>query len=427
MASQDIQRTLLNAAKILPDAPGVYLFRGPKKEMLYIGKATSLRDRVRSYFAKDIFVTRGPLISQMLERATTVDHYRTDSVLEALILEANLIKKYQPPHNVREKDDKSFNYVVITKEAYPRVLLVRGKDLAEKLPQIKIKYRFGPFPQGGQLKEAMKIVRKIFPFRDKCIPIDEVSDQTKARACFNAQIGLCPGVCYGKVTKTEYAQTIKHLKLFFEGKKKMLVRELEKEMHRYAEERKFEKAADTRSTIFALNHIQDIALIKRDFKSPEGFDESAAQIYRIEAYDIAHISGTDTVGVMTVVEDGESKKSDYRKFKIIGSKKGEVNDVKNLKEVLTRRLKHPEWPMPNLMVVDGGQAQMNAARDVLQEHTLNIDIAAVTKDERHKAREVVAEESIKIAHERSIILANSESHRFAVAFHRKRRKKRMGI
>ena len=216
----------------LPDAPGVYIFRDAKKKILYVGKATSLRNRVRSYFNTDIKNTRGPLIVKMLEEAQNVDWTETDSVLEALILEANLIKKHQPDHNTKEKDNKSFNYLVITKEEFPRVLVVRGRELFSDWKEKDVKYLFGPFPNGGALKDAMKIVRKIFPFRDTCVPSDNA--QTKSKPCFNRQLGLCPGVCSGEVTKTEYAVIMHHIRLLFEGKKPKLLQELERNMKKAA-------------------------------------------------------------------------------------------------------------------------------------------------------------------------------------------------
>src|SRR3989339_2200826 len=194
--------------KKLPDDPGVYLFRGPKRAVLYIGKATSLRSRVASYFRRDLMATRGPLLVAMVEAATTIDFIETDSVLEALILEAHLIKKYQPLYNTKEKDNKSFNYVIITKEDSPRVLTMRGRELETGAHHIK--YSFGPFPQGSVLREALGLVRKIFPFRDKCKP-------GAGKPCFNAQLGLCPGVCADTVSRTEYGKSIQRIKFFFEG------------------------------------------------------------------------------------------------------------------------------------------------------------------------------------------------------------------
>jgi excinuclease ABC subunit C len=400
----------------LPDTSGVYFFKRGKK-ILYIGKATSLKDRVKSYFANDLLQTRGSRIVSMIVEANSITFKQTDSVLEALILEAAEIRKHQPPYNIKEKDDKSFNYVVVTKEDFPRVLVVRGRDLLQKKFDYKIKETFGPFTYGSQLKEAMKIVRKMFPYRDRCIPASE-NKPNKIRPCFNRQIGLCPGVCTGEISKQDYAKTIRHIVLFFSGNKKRLLSSLKKEMMSYAKARNFEKANEIKKQIFALEHIRDVSLLKNENETTHNQQMPA---FRIEAYDIAHISGTNTVGVMTVIENGELKKSDYRKFKIHGASKNSVNDIANLKEVLIRRLGHAEWPLPNLMVVDGSTAQINAAKSVLKERGFNIEIAAVVKDDKHKAKEIIGEKGTIDIWAKSILLVNSEAHRFAIAFHRKLR------
>jgi len=362
MVSQDLKKLKLS------DSPGVYFFLKGKK-ILYIGKATSIQDRVKSYFSRDLIQTRGYFLVKMVEEATTVKFEKTDSVLEALILEINYIKQYQPQYNSKDKDDKSYNFVVITNESFPRVLIIRGKELKKGLVMIHnssflIRSTFGPFPQGGQLREAVKIIRRIFPFRDKCIPF-ELNQKTKSsklsatpRPCFNRQIGLCPGVCTGEVGQKEYAKTIKNIELFFGGKKTAIVRNLEKEMKAFSRDLLFEKAQLVKNQIFALNHIRDVSLLKPDLLITESGKEKNS--FRIEAYDIAHLSGKDTVGVMVVLENGELSKSEYRKFKIHGDNgKITIDDTKNLKEILIRRLGHAEWQLPNLIVIDGGTAQIN--------------------------------------------------------------------
>jgi excinuclease UvrABC nuclease subunit len=406
----------------LPDSPGVYYFLGSSKpgqggtkgrEILYIGKATSLKDRVKSYFARDILLTRSPLIEKMLGEATKVKFVETDSVLEALIFEAHEIKKHQPYYNSKEKDDKSYNYVVLTKEDFPRVLTMRGRELLETQGHgLKIYKQFGPFPKATELKEALKIIRKIFPYRDaKCkIP----AEGKPPKPCFNAQIGLCPGPCAGWISKTEYRKNIRHLIMFFEAKKPQLIKSLEKEMQSLAKARKFEEAEKVKRQLFALDHIHDIALIKADLTT----NNQQLTAFRIEAYDIAHLSGKDVVGVMTVLTDGELDKSQYRKFKI---KKDANNDIVNLREVLERRLNHPEWPYPNLIVVDGGKAQLDAIKDVLVSRDLSIDAVSVVKDERHKAKEIL--DLKDQSQEKLILLANSEAHRFAIGYHRRLRGK----
>jgi excinuclease ABC subunit C len=411
MKSQDV-------IKNLPDTPGVYFFVRETKDkrrktggqILYIGKATSLRDRVRSYFSADIAETRGPLIVKMLAEATGVDYEETDSVLEALILEAVLIKKHQPLYNVKEKDNKSFNYVVITKEEYPRVFTLRERELELAPSAYNLAAIYGPFPHGAQLKEALRIVRKIFPFRGEK---DAVEPKKKRRSALNQELGLAPD--FERVTKQEYAKTIRHIKLFFEGKKKRLLGTLEREMNVAAKKKEFERAAELRRQLFALQHIRDVSLIRED---PYSTVLQNSRI-RIEAYDVAHTAGTEMVGVMTVVENGEPNKNEYRKFKLSG--KG--GDTGALKEILSRRFGHAEWHLPRLVVVDGGKAQQNTALRVLDDFGYQIPVVAVTKNERHRPERILGAHTIVKKNERDILLANSEAHRFAVSYHRHKRRK----
>lgn len=431
----------------LPDKPGVYFFlKG--KEVLYIGKATSLKDRVKSYFGKDLIGTRGPILVDMVFKADKIDFQVTDSVLEAIILEANLIKKYQPKYNTKEKSDKSFNYVCITKEELPKVIIVRGKELREQQSfQKKQKYArrhshsvlegqgrsvhnkdssehisvsFGPFPNSTQLKEAMKIVRKIFPFLD---------EKSKNYLEFYKQINLVPDLDDKKL----YLQNIKNIKLFFEGKKKKVLKNLKKEMNAYSKLNEFEKAGEIKRQIFALKHINDVALIKQgsafvnglagvgdpENRGPEQKENPAS--FRIEAYDIAHMGGKNMVGAMVVLEDGEVEKSEYKKFKI--RTQSDANDTGALKEVLERRLAHTEWPYPSLIVVDGGIAQINVVKKVLASLKINIPIVSVLKDERHKPKAIMGNKNLGLKYEREILLANSEAHRFAIAYHKNMRNK----
>jgi excinuclease ABC subunit C len=315
----------------LPDTPGVYFFLGARKRILYIGKATNLRSRVRSYFASDIKEKRSELIEKMVAEAKEVQTTSTDSVLEALILETNLIRTHKPTYNSRSKDDKSYNHLVITREEWPRVLVVRGKDLTEQFKEEDIQYSFGPFPSGALFREALQIVRRLFKFYDTKDPVgSERSKVVRGQIDFNRQIGLYPS----EQSKVEYARTIRHIRLFFEGKKQQVIKELEKEMMRYARNEEFERASAVKRRIFALQHIQDIALIKSERKVYR--DD---RTMRVEAYDIAHMAGQDMVGVMVVVEGGELARGEYRKFKI--KTQNDANDPGALKEVLERRLAHP--------------------------------------------------------------------------------------
>lgn len=397
----------------IPDTPGVYFFLGPRKEILYIGKATSLKNRVQSYFSSDIREKRSELIEKMVADTKSIEWTETDSVLEALILETNLIRTHKPYFNTRSKDDKSYNHLVITKEEWPRVLVVRGKDLTEQFTKDEISYDFGPFTSGQLFREALGIVRKLFQFYDTKKPIGaESSKVTKGKINFNRQIGLYPDL----QSKTEYRKTIRQIKLFFQGKKQQLLTELEKEMMALAKLEKFEEAAIIKKRIFALKHIQDIALIKADAKVYR--DEKRI---RIEAYDIAHMGGKDMVGVMTVMESCQPVNNEYRRFKIRTVDK--ANDPAALKEVIERRLAHPEWPYPQVLVVDGSTAQKNVAERVLKASGLVIPVVAVVKDDRHKPIRLIGQKAIIEQHQQAILHANAESHRYAIAYHRKKRGK----
>ncbi|MBP6908787.1 MAG: GIY-YIG nuclease family protein [Candidatus Pacebacteria bacterium] len=402
-----MKKDYLKKAK-LPDAPGVYLFK-KGNTILYIGKTTSLRDRVRSYFSSDIIATRGPLILDMTVQATTLDWQETDSVLEALILEASLIKKHQPKYNTKEKDNKSFNYVVITREVFPSVLVLRGRNLAKEVKSKKYQAFYGPFPNGMQLRDAMKIIRRIFPYSD-------AQSVKKDNREFYRQLGLAPDE---GVASDAYTKTIKNLKLFFEGKKKSVIVNLKKEMNAYAKKYEFERASEMKKRIFAIEHINDVALIKSDSLEVGNYKQESN--FRIEAYDIAHLSGKNMVGVMTVVINGEVAKSEYKKF-IIRTQTG-ANDTGALEEVLSRRFRHTEWGLPNLVVVDGSTAQIYVAQRVLNRYQFDIPIVSVVKDDRHKAKAIMNNEAIAKAHKKSIILANNEAHRFGITFHRTKQRK----
>lgn len=405
-----MEKTALTHKKI-PDKPGVYFFLGPRKKILYIGKATSLKNRIQSYFAVDIVTKRSELIERMVSEAKTIEWTVTNSVLEALILETNLIRTHKPTYNTRSKDDKSYNHLIITNEEYPRVLVVRGKDLTEQFKESELKYVFGPFPSGQLFREALKIVRKLFKYYDTKKPVGtEKSKTARGKIDFNRQIGLYPDTH----SKQEYQRTIRHIKLFFEGRKQQLLKELERDMKRYAKNEEFEKADAVKRKIFALTHIQDIALMKRDVSIYR--DDRR---FRIEAYDVAHLSGKDMVGVMTVLENGEAAKSEYRKFKI--QTVASSNDTAALREVLERRLTHNEWPMPQFIVVDGGAAQKRAAERVLRNHQMSIPVLAVVKNERHRPKRILGNAQLQKQHHDAVLLANAEAHRFAVLYHRNRR------
>lgn len=397
----------------IPDAPGVYMFVRQKK-VLYVGKATSLRSRVKSYFVKDIAEVRSPLIEKIVQDATRVLVEETDSVLDALILEAKKIKELQPKGNTDAKDNKSWNYLVVTKEKFPRFMIIRERELSSTFSPSMVAHLFGPFPQGGVLKEALKIIRKIFPFFDTKFPLDgELSESQKKTLRFNQSIGLFPQIFDEK----EYRKIVKHIVLLFEAQKSKLLKMLEREMNNYSKNEEFEMAHTIKKQLFALKHIQDIRLLKEELRVPDSV------AFRIEAYDTAHSGGTASRGVMVSVVDGEAVPSEYRLFSIKKAIKGD--DFGALKEIIERRAKHAEWPFPRLVVIDGGRAHITLAKKVLRDVGMDADVVSVVKDIKHKPREILGSSAYAITHESSILLANSEAHRFSLQAHRKAMRKRL--
>ena len=425
----------------LPDRSGVYFFLdkkieidkpenfSPKKEnILYIGKATNLKDRVSSYFREDLFKSRGVKLVSMLENAKDIFFIETKNVLEAIILETNLIKKYTPFFNSKEKDDKSYSYVIFVKEKFPRVLIIRGREIKQDL-NLKVWKKFGPFISKNELVEIMKTLRKIFPFRDKC----KIGEK---RGCFNFMLKLCPGVCINKISEKDYLKNLKNLEKILVGKTENLFQDLEKEMFLFSKKQDFEKAKIIRDKIFALKYLNDISLIKderdeikileNNFLNKKNEEEN---LFRIESYDVSHTSGKNRVGAMSVLENFEIKKNEYRKFKL---KESLNDDLRGLQEILERRFRHKEWKFPNLIVIDGGKTHLKFAYKILmnifsKKELSEIIFTSVLKDEKHKAKEIIyledVDKSKKIKYNKYIILANIEVHNFALKYHKRLKNK----
>ncbi|MST04113.1 MAG: excinuclease ABC subunit UvrC [Candidatus Pacebacteria bacterium] len=395
---------MLEVLKNIPESPGVYLMKDSKGKIIYIGKAVNLKRRVLSYFQK----AHDSRIEKMVSEIKDIEFKITNSALEALILESNLIKKNSPKYNIKEKDDKSFLYIKISKEKFPRVFLIRGKDLKKTQGTF-----FGPFTQSGSLKEALNILRKIFPFANH-EPYNSNSKKLP-KACFDFQIYLCPGTCVNAITSRDYKKNIVNLKLFLQGKRDRIIKSLKKEMDQFSKKMEFEKAENIKRKIFALNHIQDIALIKEDEIST---GENSNQ-FRIEGYDISNISGTSAVGSMVVFINGKPNKAEYRKFKI-KTIQG-PNDTGMLKEVLFRRFKN-DWRLPNLILIDGGLPQINSAREVLEDLKLNIPLVGIAKGPDRDRNDFIG--NIPEGVEKKVLIqVRDEAHRFAIKFHKELRAK----
>ncbi|EKE21261.1 MAG: Excinuclease ABC, C subunit protein [uncultured bacterium] len=439
--------------KKLSASPGVYIFKNKIGEIIYVGKATNLKNRVGSYFrflsgvnlqmnANDANMQMGMVrpIERMISQVEKIKTIETETVLEALILEANLIKKHQPKYNVEGKDDKTFSYIVITKEYFPRVLILRESDLqkshqssvsshqnriksgdSKSLQTTNYKLQtastFGPYTSNTQIQIALKIIRKIFPYHSR--------NEKSEKGCLEFQLGLCPGPYAGAISKADYKKNIQGIKMILSGKKKNLLKLLEKEMQKYSKEEKFERAQEAKNKIFALKHIQEIALLSGEVKS------SANKDFRVEAYDISNISGEFSVGSMVVFTGGEPDKAQYRKFKIktvAGS-----NDTAMMREVLLRRLRN-NWKLPDLMILDGGRGHLNVGIRVLGENSIAIPLIGVAKGAERKKIEVVGADNIKnkkilniLSDTKLLKRITDEAHRFAITYHKKIRDKEFRI
>lgn len=444
---------LFEKLKILSRSPGVYIFRNNKSEVLYVGKAASLKDRVRSYFVgaihelpKSRAVHEPPLranrpIELFINEVYDLEIRKTDTVLEAYILEQDLIKKFQPKYNMMSKDDKSFSYVIVTKEEWPRFVVLRKTELdgRERIHAFRNKKErkfvfptknkiHGPYTSRRQIEDVLKILRKIFPYHAR-------PEQSEKR-CFDYHIGLCPGPYDNAISKKDYRKNIRAIRMILEGKKKNLINKMRKEMNECSEKQDYECAGVLRNQMFALKHIQDVALITNrdenfkfqisDFKSNPNDKISNLKKFRIEGYDISNISGKYSAGSMVVFDNmsdvgarfiapPKPDKNQYRKFKI-KTIKG-ANDVGAMEEVLMRRFRN-NWRLPNLIILDGGRGHLNMARKVLRIYHLEIPLLAVAKGPTRKKMDLYTYGSVPKMDENIIEQIRDEAHRFAISYHR---------
>ncbi len=418
---------------MLPQQPGVYIMKDAQGSILYVGKATSLKSRVESYFTRPA----SDRIAEMVTQIAEIDWHPTPTALDALLLEARLIREHMPPYNVMGRDDKSFLYVVFFKEDFPKPKLIRLPELRALRSLGEVWAEFGPFLSAASLRAGLDILRKSFPWCEKKrmmnVECRMKNGKSAQRPCFHYHIKQCPGVCVGAITKTEYRKGIRQLIRFFEGKRQEVERAMEKDMHMAAKEQDFERAATIRNRLEKLRHIRDVGLIKKDFyeePSINKFTEGAINMAgRIEAYDISNISGKHSVGSMVVFEDGASTPKEYRQFNI-KTVKG-ANDVASIREVLIRRFAHvpggskEAWPMPELVLIDGGLSQLHAAQSALNIRRVHVPVMSLAKGITRKGvtffhREDPELERIGKEYRDLLINLRDESHRFAIKNYRKR-------
>lgn len=408
----------------IPHKPGVYIYKSKGGRVIYVGKAIDLSSRVSSYFhSKDKDSKTQALVNEIAGVETII----VESELEALILEANLIKKYLPPFNVRLTDDKDYLYIMVTKEDFPKILTARKKDLG-----VAKKY-WGPFPSSRTVKETLKSLRRVFPW----CTLASKGVSLRVRPCFYYHLGQCPGACTGLISKKDYQKIIISFSKFMDGKKDELVANLLKEMGEESKHQRFETASRIKKILDGITYMTQPNRVKLYLENPNFLEEERQLALvalkedlnleglpeRIEGYDISNIQGKEATGSMVVLTNGEVDKSQYRKFKIRIS--GKPNDVGMMGEMVRRRLKHLEWPTPDLVVVDGGRAQANAAYHELQTTNYKLPIFGLAKrmEWLYPAEGQILKLPRKSLSLKLLQKLRDEAHRFAISYHKKLRGK----
>ncbi len=402
----------------LPLTSGVYLMKNAEGKVIYVGKAVSLRKRVQSYFRRSRSVD--PKTGLLVTEVRDLDFVSTNSEAEALILEASLIKEHKPRFNIDLRDDKSYPYIEITREKFPRISIVRPTLKQKTLPRGSIFY--GPYVEARLVREALTIIRKIFHFRT-CHPFPE-------RACLDFHMGLCDAPCIHNIDEKAYAKIIRSVRLILEGKKDVLYKNLHAEMERLSREKRYEEAAKVRDQIRAIGALYSGTKDVNYFKEAEQLMRALnlpRLPERVECFDISNIHGNQAVGSMVSFFNGRPDKNNYRRFKI--REVEGIDDFRMIAEVVFRRyrrLKEERSLFPDLIVVDGGKGQLSAAAGELRKLEVDIPIVSLAKREEeifvpHRLTPVVlAHDSLGL---KLLQRIRDEAHRFAIHYHRHKRGK----
>ncbi len=417
--------TLKNTVRTAPDGPGIYIYTDETGRDIYIGKAASIKKRLKSYLK-----TEDSRIRQMIERAKELRFIQTESDIEALILESQLIKQKRPDFNIMLRDDKQYFYVAITAGNFPRLFLTHQPN-TERHGTIAKEY-IGPFTDGAALKATLKYLRSIFPY---C-----TCKQLHNNFCLNYHIGKCIGYCCLKnpdlteLTKAKkiYAENIKAIRDILNGRKVSLLKELKATMEHAARTDDFDAAIGLRSRIGRLERVFENARIIKNsevLRSHRSELQSLLKlrkpIIRIEGYDTSNIQGSHATGSMVTFIDGEPDKNYYRKFKI--RIKRTPDDTAMLREILERRLNHPEWPFPDLILIDGGKSQVNTALKTLKAMSIKLPVIGIAKNEHHKGRYLIIPgrklplllDKLSPADKNLLLAIDGEAHRFAISYYRR--------
>lgn len=432
--------------KELPKDPGVYFHKDAKGEIIYVGKAARLNNRVRQYFQTSR--GRDPKTEALVREIADVEWVVVDSEIDALFLEAELIRRYMPRYNILLRDDKAMSYIRIDYDSdYPTVSTTRR-------PLDDGARYFGPYTSAFTIRQALKLLRRAFPYATRQIP-------GQKRATLHYHLGLDPGLEEGRTSLEDYRSNLRKLMAYIEGKRTTIMREIEREMRQAAKEQNFELAALKRNQLNSLQRLSQQIIfsdkefldISKDYALNELVELLTLPDYpkRIEGYDISHMQGTDVVASMVVFTNGVSDKAEYRKFK---TKINHNNDFYNMNETLKRRLSEKNikaWGKPSLALIDGGKGQLDAAikaRDEREQQQLRFvglakreEQIVIAKDRSnvtlnlevlHKLGGYYTETDdfilVNVPHNTNLIKllqrVRDESHRFAVSYHSVLKQKR---
>jgi len=414
--SDQLQKKL----KELPISPGVYLHKNSDGEVIYVGKAAVLKNRVRQYFQKrkDMDLKTLALINEIHD----TDWIETESEIDALFLENEMIKRYKPKWNILLRDDKSQTYVRINmNEEWPFISYTR-QPLGDEAQYI------GPFFNGKNLKEALRLLRKIFPY---------YTSKNRTSSKLTRQIGLDPDV---NISSTQYKKSLRQLISYLKGNRVSVIAKIEKDMKTAASSKQFEKAAELRNQLYNLKELRKKGVFSRDEFIDANRDQGLKELqkllnlkdipHRIEGYDISHHGGKNNTGSMVVMSNGMADKSKYRKFRV--NTKGN-DDYKQMREIIQRRLKHlSSWGRPDVIMIDGGKGQLSAVADLL--HNENIAFFGRVKSGDHTRNakvNIILSDNSKIELDSNSHLAkliarlDDEAHRFAVSYHTLLKRKNM--
>lgn len=423
----------------LPKTPGVYFHKNRAGEIIYVGKAAVLRNRVRQYFQASR--NRDPKTEALVAEIYDTDWMEVDSEIEALFLEAEMIRRYMPQYNILLRDDKAMSYIRIDYDSdYPTVSTTRR-------PLDDGARYYGPYFSTYGVRQALKLLRRIFPFATRKVP-------GQKRASLHYHLGLDPGLEEGKTSLDEYRTNLRKLIAVVEGKRNGVIREVERDMKRAAKAENFELAAKLRNQLMALQNLgkqvifsdKEFMDISKDHALSELVDLLSLDRFprRIEGYDISHMQGTNVVASMVVFTNGVSDKGEYRKFK---TRKEHNDDFYNMHETITRRLSEKNikaWGKPDLFLIDGGKGQLDAAlraRDEMGYQNLRM-IGLAKREEQiviHIEKSNVSLDAsvlqrlggfqsqtelfqlVNVPHSSNLVKLlqriRDESHRFAVSYH----------